>query len=334
MQPETETPPKESEREDLPGKNSFDSPGPTRLYSVHTLTWRLKTMAAIQIAINKETCTACGTCVEVIPRCIEDRNGEITPIADEKTCILCGRCVAVCPTESITHRTMDMKNFPEVSKTPLISSALFKQFIRERRSHRAFLDKKVPKETLEELIDTVRYAPSGHNDQSVEILLIQDGAKRKRASDLVVDFMGHGRAKVAADLEKLKESGNADPAQVDEMEGTLEFLGVIAQARDEGQDPILYDAPAVVVFHSAAKSITPKDNCMIAATTMGLYARTFGLETTYIGLFEPAANLYEPLKNELVLPTGHKVFSVLVMGYPKVEYVRAVDRKPVKTRWE
>jgi nitroreductase len=100
------------------------------------------------------------------------------------------------------------------------------------------------------------------------------------------------------------------------------------------RDPILYDAPATAIFHSAAKSITPKDNCMIAATTMGLYARTLGLETTYIGLFEPAANTYEPLKKELALPPDHKVFSVLVIGYPKIKYLRMVDRKPIKTRWE
>jgi nitroreductase/NAD-dependent dihydropyrimidine dehydrogenase PreA subunit len=291
-------------------------------------------MATIQIAINKETCTSCGICVEVIPRCIEEKGGEIVPLADEKTCMLCGRCVAVCPTDSITHRTMEMKNFPDVSKTPLIASAPFKQFIRERRSHRAFLDRKIPKEVLEELIDTARYAPTGHNDQSVEILLIQNGEKRKRASNLVVDFMARGRAKVAADMEKLKASGSANPDQIAELEGTIEFLDVVAQARDEGRDPILYDAPAVAVFHSAAKSVTPKDNCMIAATTMGLYARTLGLETTYIGLFEPAANLYEPLKKELALPENHKVFSALVIGYPKIRYLRTADRKPIKTRWE
>jgi hypothetical protein len=30
----------------------------------------------------------------------------------------------------------------------------------------------------------------------------------------------------------------------------------------------------------------------------------------------------------------HKVFSVLIMGYPKPEYLRTVDRKPMEARWE
>ena len=73
---------------------------------------------------------------------------------------------------------------------------------------------------------------------------------------------------------------------------------------------------------------------MIASTTMGLTARTMGLETTYIGLFEMASKNYQPLIEELGLPPGHEVFSVLIMGYPKLTFLKTVDRKPIRTRWE
>jgi nitroreductase len=90
----------------------------------------------------------------------------------------------------------------------------------------------------------------------------------------------------------------------------------------------------VAIFHSTTRTVTPKDNCVIASTTMGLLARTMGLETTYIALFENAANAYQPIKDDLKLPEGHRVLSVLVIGYPKFKFLRAVDRKPIKTRWE
>jgi nitroreductase len=80
--------------------------------------------------------------------------------------------------------------------------------------------------------------------------------------------------------------------------------------------------------------VTPKDNCVIASTTMGLLARTMGLETTYIALFEGAWKGHKPLRDELGLPESHQVLSVLVIGYPKIKYLRTVDRKPIKTRWE
>ncbi len=53
-----------------------------------------------------------------------------------------------------------------------------------------------------------------------------------------------------------------------------------------------------------------------------------------IGLIEFAANNYPPLQAELGLPPENKVFSVLVMGYPELEFLKAVDRKPIGVRWE
>ena len=67
---------------------------------------------------------------------------------------------------------------------------------------------------------------------------------------------------------------------------------------------------------------------------MGLTARTMGLEATYIGLFEMAAKMYQPLADELRLPSGHEVYSVLILGYPNLKFYRTVDRKSIKTRWE
>jgi nitroreductase len=58
-----------------------------------------------------------------------------------------------------------------------------------------------------------------------------------------------------------------------------------------------------------------------------------GLESCYIGIFEMAAS-YRPIVEALNLPPGHKIFSVLIMGYPKLTYYRTVDRNPMKVRWE
>jgi hypothetical protein len=67
---------------------------------------------------------------------------------------------------------------------------------------------------------------------------------------------------------------------------------------------------------------------------MGLLARTMGLEFTYIGIFEAAANESPPVTEELNLPKGHGVYSVIVLGYPKLKFLRTVDRKPTAVRWE
>ena len=105
------------------------------------------------------------------------------------------------------------------------------------------------------------------------------------------------------------------------------------EAKEAGLDTVFHNAPAVLIFHSPAATSAPKDNGVIASTTVTLTAMTMGLESTYIGVFE-AASTYRPIIKELGLPAGHKVFSVLIMGYPSLKYLRSVDRKPIKVRWE
>ena len=287
------------------------------------------------VSIDYDKCTGCSICVQAAARCFSKVEGKVTPLADENTCMLCGRCVAVCASGAITHHAMDMGNFPQVSKKQLVGTDDFVQFIRERRSHRAFTDKPIPRGDLEKLIDTVRYAPTGHNDQTVEIVMVTSPERRKRLSNLAVDFYAGIAKEEARELKKLKASGKGTPREIAELAGMVGFRQMLLQARDAGFDAIFYEAPAVAIFHSpVARSVTPKDNCVIASTTMGLLARTMGLETTYIALFEGASKGYKPLRDELALPEGNEVLSVLVIGYPKIKYLRAVDRKPIKTRWE
>lgn len=288
----------------------------------------------VPVSIDYDKCTGCALCAQTSPRCFSKDGEKVTPIVTETSCVLCGHCIALCPSEALTHHVMDMGNFVAVSERPLIDSADFIRFIRERRTHRAFLDKKIPKEDLRKLIDTVRYAPTGHNDQTVEIILVENPERRKKLSHLAVDSVAGPLKDTEKKLSEMKSSGKGTPAKMAELEDWAGFLRMLVQARDAGFDPIFYEAPAVAIFHSPMASVTPKDNCVIASTTMGLLARTFGLETTYIALFEAAVKGYKPLKDELRLPDGHEVLSVIILGYPKVRYLRTVDRKPIKTRWE
>ena len=105
-------------------------------------------------------------------------------------------------------------------------------------------------------------------------------------------------------------------------------------ARGIGLDVIFYGAPVVIVFHSSDAATTPKDDCVIAAQTVNMTAMTMGLGCCYIGLFTNASGAHPPIQGELKLPRGHKVYSTLIMGYPKIKFLKTVDRKPIKVTWE
>jgi nitroreductase/NAD-dependent dihydropyrimidine dehydrogenase PreA subunit len=286
------------------------------------------------VSIDYDKCNICSLCVQTSKRCFSKKDGRIEVEADDKTCVLCGHCIGACPSDAITHHTMDMDNFPDVGKGPLVQTDDLVWLIRERRTHRLFEKKQIPRRDLEKLVDTTRYAPTGHNDQTVELIIIQNPERRKTLSNLAVDYSALVAKEEGEKLAYLKNGGKGSTEEIAQLEGMVGFRQMLVQARDAGFDPILYEAPAVVVFHSTTNTVTPKDNGVIASTTMGLLARTMGLETTYIALFENAANSYQPLRDELGLPQGHQVFSVLVIGYPKIKYLKAVDRKQIKTRWE
>ncbi|MCP4630788.1 MAG: nitroreductase family protein, partial [bacterium] len=48
------------------------------------------------------------------------------------------------------------------------------QLLTGRRTHRAYKNEQIPRETIEELINVARYGPSGHNTQIPHYLVISD----------------------------------------------------------------------------------------------------------------------------------------------------------------
>lgn len=227
-----------------------------------------------------------------------------------------------------------MDGFNPVKKNISFETDQFIEFIRQRRSHRHFKAKKIPRADLETLIDTCRYAPTGSNVQTVEMIIIQDQDRIKTLSDLTVDYFEEFIRQVEKDVERLKAEGKKIPGDLELIYSRAEYRKRLITARNAGLDPIFHRAPVVVIFHSPALTSTPKDNCVIAAHTMALTARTMGLETCYIGLFEGAAMTSAPIRDNLNLPGGHNVYSVLIMGYPRLKFRTLVDRQPIKTRWE
>jgi nitroreductase len=56
--------------------------------------------------------------------------------------------------------------------------------LKTRRSIRLYEEKPVPRELIEEIIDTARLAPSGRNTQPWEFVVITDAATRTRIAEL------------------------------------------------------------------------------------------------------------------------------------------------------
>jgi nitroreductase len=228
---------------------------------------------------------------------------------------------------------MDMSNFVELDRQLNYDPDQFIHFVRSRRSHRNFKDRSIPREDLTRLVDLCRYTPKGSNRQELQIVVVQDQDRRKRLSDHTVDFFESHTNELVREAQRYEAEGLEVPQVTKSNLTMLDTLKLVVLARQLGMDPIFYSAPAVMIFHSHTDSSCPKDDCVIASTTVTLAARTMSLGTCYIGLFDFVANRYDPIIEELDLPAGHRVFSTLILGYPKLTFLRAVDRNPMQVRW-
>jgi nitroreductase len=259
---------------------------------------------------------------------------KMTVNATRENCNLCGHCVSLCPTGAIVHHEMNGDNFLPVDRKLNFDTDQFIHFVRKRRSHRHFKQRKVRREDLEVLVDVCRYAPTGSNRQAVAIKVIQDPEKIARLSNHTMDYFVGVIGEISERVAGLEADGKEVPKSLRDLHTTFARYKGMEVARKIGLDVIFYGAPAVIVFHSSGAATTPKDDCVIAAQTLSMTAMTMGLETCYIGLFTSASSAHPPILEELKLPKGHEVFSTLITGYPKIKFFKTVDRKPIEVTWE
>ena len=52
--------------------------------------------------IDKNECSACGSCVDVCPNGVLDIINDHATVVDEDSCVACGECMEECPMGAIT----------------------------------------------------------------------------------------------------------------------------------------------------------------------------------------------------------------------------------------
>lgn len=270
--------------------------------------------------VDSKKCTHDGICVAECPIGLiklKDKKSVPEPIdRAEDMCINCGHCVAVCPHGAFSLTTMKPDDCPPVRKDLALDIERVKHLLQTRRSIRTYQDKEISPETLEELIDIARYAPTGGNSQLIKWIVVNSPEKvRNLAGEMIVDFMRH----LISEKHPLAKGYN---------------LSFFVKAWEDGNDLISRGAPGLVITHAPKNYTMAQTDSAIALTFLDLTAPSFGLGTCWAGFFMMAAAQWSPLQEALGLPKRNACFGAMLIGYPKYEYLRIPLRKPAEIAWK
>ena len=178
--------------------------------------------------------------------------------------------------------------------------------IKGRRSVRSYLDRPVPKEIIDGLLDAAVWAPSGMNEQPWRFTVIQDRE--------VIESLSRKTRELVMKSMPLPEELQA--------------------AFKSGRDVVFYGAPLLILI-SVLKNPDWRTvnllDCGLAAENMFLAAYQEGLGSCFIG-FATALNQVPKVLAGIAIPEDHELMAPLIFGYPK-EVPEAISRGAKVLRW-
>lgn len=276
-----------------------------------------------KIHVDFEKCNSCGDCaLACSPSVLTRADGTIRAV-DEEHCTLCGNCLALCPAGAIAVEGLDPAEFPDSPAGPSFSPDSLAAFLRSRRSCRAFAAREVPRQALEKLIDTARYAPTGHNSQNFQFIVVRDRELIRTLAGRTAVFYRNLHGMLSAPEAKLP------PWLQSHMRG----MRLNWEHHQAGKDRIFRDAPALILVHALAENSSSAQNCHLAMAHIILQAHALGLGTCIIGYFLTAAERDPSIVKELEVPAENKIFTCCTVGYPVLKFPKLLPRKPPAVRW-
>ena len=268
---------------------------------------------SLEISLSK--CTGCGMCAgDCFNRRLEIKDGHA--VSRDVACLLCGHCVAICPAGAISIAGKDL---PEnLTPTPASAQAAgikvenLLDMIRSRRTIRNFSAQPVEEEKISRIIEAGRLAPTARNLQRNRFIVVSE--KREQLNEMLL-------ASLSEEMQKLKDSLKDDERSAPMREWMQIYDGFMQNPNWE--DKMFFNAPKVILLVS--------NNFIdggIAASYMEMAAVSQGLGMLMSGWTATATNKNKEVRNFLGLADDEYVALGLLIGYPKIRYLRNAPRNP------
>lgn len=254
----------------------------------------------MQLEVN-DSCIGCGKCVLDCPVGALKLEDNRVAVRKNDVCINCLHCVAVCPTGSLTMNGVGARDCSAEGELPTAKAV--ENLLRQRRSIRQYADENLPRETIDELVRTLAYAPTGCNARATGFIVIDS---REKVEALKNDLVA-----------LLKERFASLP----------EFLRgpVIACTKNPAADPFFRKAPHIMIPYAKEGAVTPLEDCVAACAYFDVLAKASGLGSTWCGFLKMIVDAVPEAIDLLGLPRG-TVFYAMLFGRADVVYQRIPPR--------
>jgi nitroreductase/NAD-dependent dihydropyrimidine dehydrogenase PreA subunit len=281
--------------------------------------------------IDQSLCKNCGICTEVCPNKIIEKK-EATEFNQEREhlCQQCGQCMAICPAKSVHIEGLSYEaDFHDLAGNKS-NYENFVEILSSRRSVRAFKNRPVSEELLDEIVDAVSYAPFGAAPAKMEISVINNRKTIESALPLISNFLnGIGEMvenPIASRALKLI-TGKEDFQTIKNHIYPIAKGGIYDLDHGDG---ITRGAPSIITIHAPKDAEAHTNNGVIYATYMMLAAHAIGLGATMIECVITPINRSKKLKQIFRIPAKNEAVMSVIIGYPKYRYKRTIKRSKHK----
>ena len=196
-----------------------------------------------------------------------------------------------------------------------------------RRSCRRFNEKTVPKEVLEQLIHTARFAPTATNSQNVRFVLVDEPAAIAELEQKTARYYLKLDRQLKNPLTRFAIRVAVGRRSVEAYRYHLPAIAERFRAVLKGDERIFHNAPALLIAYASGLPYIAAANCNLAAMEILLAAETMGLGACYNGYLLTAMIRDKQVKRDAGVPRGYTPGAVIAVGYPDVTFLRSPPRR-------